>query len=136
MEPLPPGEGHSSSCPLGRGRRGSAVTGGCRWGVTLWRRRGEQVLLRLPPLGSSARLSCPRRGGSPTSRLPTARAAGRLSPPFPRRSRLSVFAASIGVGASRSATKSVCSRRRDGSGLRPLREGSVFTGFSGRWSSV
>lgn len=91
----PPGWGHSSSCPLGRGclNAGSAVTAGGvgvgvggGGGVTLWRRRGEQVLLPPPPLGLSARLSCPRRGGSPTSRLPAARAAGRLSPPFPRRS--------------------------------------------------
>lgn len=67
-------------------------------------RRGEQVLLPPPPLGSSARLSCPRRGGSPTSRLPAAQqpaASLHLSPG----ARLSVLAASFGVGASCSARK-------------------------------
>lgn len=97
-------------------------------------RRGEQVLLPPPPRGSSARLSCPRRDGSPTSRLPAAQQPA-ASPPLPRRSPLCPRSL-VRRRSFLLCNKSVCSRPRDGSGTRPLTEGSVFTGFSGRWSSV
>lgn len=127
----PLGEGHSSSCSVGReDNAGSAVTRG----EMTSGRRGEQVLLPPPPLGSSARLSCPRRGGSPTSRLPAAQQPA-ASPPLPRRSVLCPRSL-VRRRSFLLCNKSVCSRRRDGSGIRPLTEGSVFTGFSGRWSSV
>lgn len=106
VHPPPPGEGHSSSCSVGReDNAGSAVTRRGGGGVDDVREeggRGEGGAGASAPapmrLVSASVLPPPR--WKPHLPAPSSPAAGLLAT-SPRAPRLSVLAASVGVGATK-----------------------------------